>query len=632
MRTSSVVSWLSFLWIVASEEEAGFLFNYAQHGNDWTQGRCSFGIKGWGGMQSPIDLPPIPWDARPIGNFTYEYQPISTPLDVFNNGHGLAANLEGIQVGGVMLDGEWYPLLKVTFHAASEHTFAWHRYEAEIHLIHKHYKSSKLLIVAVPVTVGPPIPPTTPHPWGLEGPNAWWQPNIENKGMDVTTPPPETTTTPGPTTTTPMATTTTPMATTSTAMATTTTMMTTSTGATTTTGGTTTGATTTGGTTTGGSTTGGSTTGGSTSMGMAPGPAPAALIQRKPTVVSTEHSRRTRAVLKSLTDSLQSARASFLSRKSEVQLHSIDEQVPTTTAGATTTAGTTTGATTTAATTTAATTTMATTTTAMSTTTMMTTTAATTSTVFETTTVEATTTVIEQTTTMAMEELGPAADALQFFIDPIDYYQPKLLPNNIREATMPMEVHPIDFNQWFSGPDKQSFYMYEGSTTVPPCAEGVTWMVKAQPIEGTRRQLKQLREHITGTCPEGNFRATQPRNGRQVSLVEGWYGGTSTEQRAAQPTKSPILRDGLANAMSDKALYAAKGAADYMNKLDQGMRKASAMRSYFYHNLGNLAKGMEAETPAPYAPPPTQIPPEHFIPLASREIATAAHQALDVMR
>ncbi|CAN5595781.1 carbonic anhydrase family protein [soil metagenome] len=48
-------------------------------------------------------------------------------------------------------------------------------------------------------------------------------------------------------------------------------------------------------------------------------------------------------------------------------------------------------------------------------------------------------------------------------------------------------------------PDDRSYYAYPGSLTTPPCLEGVTWHVLAEPLELSAEQLATFRELHDGT-------------------------------------------------------------------------------------------------------------------------------------
>jgi carbonic anhydrase len=61
-------------------------------------------------------------------------------------------------------------------------------------------------------------------------------------------------------------------------------------------------------------------------------------------------------------------------------------------------------------------------------------------------------------------------------------------------------------------PDKRDTFRYSGSLTTPPFTEPVRFVVFADPIEASRRQIGRFRELF----PEGNSREVQPLNGRKV--------------------------------------------------------------------------------------------------------------------
>jgi carbonic anhydrase len=61
-------------------------------------------------------------------------------------------------------------------------------------------------------------------------------------------------------------------------------------------------------------------------------------------------------------------------------------------------------------------------------------------------------------------------------------------------------------------PDRKRSFRYSGSLTTPPFTEPVRWIVMADPIDASRRQIGRFRELF----PEGNSRETQRLNGRTV--------------------------------------------------------------------------------------------------------------------
>jgi carbonic anhydrase len=61
-------------------------------------------------------------------------------------------------------------------------------------------------------------------------------------------------------------------------------------------------------------------------------------------------------------------------------------------------------------------------------------------------------------------------------------------------------------------PADHASFRYDGSLTTSPFTEGVKWVVLAEPIELSRRQI----EDFKNLFPEGNSREVQPLNGRKV--------------------------------------------------------------------------------------------------------------------
>ena len=58
----------------------------------------------------------------------------------------------------------------------------------------------------------------------------------------------------------------------------------------------------------------------------------------------------------------------------------------------------------------------------------------------------------------------------------------------------------------------EEFFTFQGSLTTPPCTEGVTWMVRADPLRCASSQVEEF-SSIIGV----SNRPVQPRNGRTIS-------------------------------------------------------------------------------------------------------------------
>ncbi|KAB1979815.1 carbonic anhydrase family protein, partial [Haemophilus parainfluenzae] len=58
-----------------------------------------------------------------------------------------------------------------------------------------------------------------------------------------------------------------------------------------------------------------------------------------------------------------------------------------------------------------------------------------------------------------------------------------------------------------------AYYSYSGSLTTPPCSEGVTWIVLAEPIHISPSQVEAF-----ANLYQMNARPIQATNGRQIEF------------------------------------------------------------------------------------------------------------------
>jgi len=64
-------------------------------------------------------------------------------------------------------------------------------------------------------------------------------------------------------------------------------------------------------------------------------------------------------------------------------------------------------------------------------------------------------------------------------------------------------------------PSDHAYYTFSGSLTTPPCTEGVTWFVLANPVDVSAAQVSRF-----GKVYNGNARPVQPLNGRVVKMSQ----------------------------------------------------------------------------------------------------------------
>ncbi len=75
------------------------------------------------------------------------------------------------------------------------------------------------------------------------------------------------------------------------------------------------------------------------------------------------------------------------------------------------------------------------------------------------------------------------------------------------------ETHPVPgVNLKGVVPDDRETYRYSGSLTTPPFTEPVSWVVFADPIRASKRQIGAFQD----VFPHGNTREVQPLNDREV--------------------------------------------------------------------------------------------------------------------
>ncbi|XP_028789954.1 alpha carbonic anhydrase 7-like [Neltuma alba] len=74
------------------------------------------------------------------------------------------------------------------------------------------------------------------------------------------------------------------------------------------------------------------------------------------------------------------------------------------------------------------------------------------------------------------------------------------------------KIHPLEIRT-----RGRNYYTYMGSLTVPPCTEGVLWIIDHKVRTVSREQVKLLKEAVHDHA-ESNARPLQPHNDRQITL------------------------------------------------------------------------------------------------------------------
>jgi carbonic anhydrase len=160
-------------------------------------------------------------------------------------------------------------------------------------------------------------------------------------------------------------------------------------------------------------------------------------------------------------------------------------------------------------------------------------------------------------------------------------------------------VDTLDVNQWMEG----TFFEYQGTTTVPPCAKAA-WFVKREPLVVSRSQMGNISQAIyETTAGYGNYREPQPLNDRMIRVREGvrqrpipGFPPTFSPPDAAGPPDVAGSRVYKALRTEKDALTIAKLTGEYVDDLDRRVTEAAAAHAAI---LEGPLPGMAAPTAAP---------------------------------
>merc|ERR550514_1616184 len=128
-----------------------------------------------------------------------------------------------------------------------------------------------------------------------------------------------------------------------------------------------------------------------------------------------------------------------------------------------------------------------------------------------------------------------------------------------------------------------TFFEYQGTTTVPPCAKAA-WFVRREPLVLSRSQLGNISQAIFElSAGYGNYRATQPLNDRAIRVREGvreqaipGFPPTFAPPDAAAPPAVAGSRVYKALRTEKDALTVAKLTGDYLNDLDRRIQESGS--------------------------------------------------------
>jgi len=135
------------------------------------------------------------------------------------------------------------------------------------------------------------------------------------------------------------------------------------------------------------------------------------------------------------------------------------------------------------------------------------------------------------------------------------------------------------------------FFSYNGSITVPPCAEETIWFVRKEPLWMGDSQGRALYNLIWNmTFNYGNYRSVQPIGQRKVTMVKGMQ-DPNPPVNLPLPNEPPEMtrREFRTKQWATDALHKAKVVADAVRWMDKGARdEASDMAAAFKDNFNDL--------------------------------------------
>ena len=83
----------------------------------------------------------------------------------------------------------------------------------------------------------------------------------------------------------------------------------------------------------------------------------------------------------------------------------------------------------------------------------------------------------------------------------------KLLSQKHARHLLYREISPVELL-----PENREYYRLQGSLTIPPCTENITWIIMKHPVTASREQIQELHKTIYAD----NNRPVQPLNKRHI--------------------------------------------------------------------------------------------------------------------
>jgi carbonic anhydrase len=135
-----------------------------------------------------------------------------------------------------------------------------------------------------------------------------------------------------------------------------------------------------------------------------------------------------------------------------------------------------------------------------------------------------------------------------------------------------MRRNATDLNKFLEG---GTYFVYDGSMTVPPCEEIVTWMVRRDPLTASPAVIESIKKGImSGTSGFGNFRAALPLMDREVRVYAGARGKKVIPLPASEPL-GPAHEIFEGQTAAEQAAVATKEANEAVRFLDAKLIRAS---------------------------------------------------------